>query len=106
MSATAVAPLGGAIPVFADITMRLCLDIEAVKENAIEPATIVTNLFGHPIKLRELRNLVILMVFISLKMQLSAPPKEGLAYSGTIGHIGVFSRIITSISILGKVVFV
>ena len=96
MSATAAAPLGyGAIPVFADIEDdTFCLDVEAVKEKITDKthAIIATNLFGHPAKLRKLRNLCDSHGIYLIEDAAQCPmSKEGLEYSGTIGHIGVFS---------------
>ena len=96
MSATAAAPLGyGAIPVFADIEDdTFCLDVEAVKEKINDKtyAIIATNLFGHPAKLRKLRNLCDSHGIYLIEDAAQCPmSKEGLEYSGTIGHIGVFS---------------
>ncbi len=96
MSATAMAPLAyGGIPVFADIEDKtFCLDIEAVKA-AIGPRTraiIAVNLFGHPARLHELRALAdergLTLVEDNAQAILAT---EDCKYTGTIGHIGVFS---------------
>ncbi len=96
MSATAAAPkLLGAQIVFADIEPdTFTLDPVEVA-NAITPKTkavIVTNLFGHPGHLHELRELCddhgIYLIEDNAQAILS---QEQGCYAGTIGHIGVFS---------------
>lgn len=96
MSATAVACLFyGGIPVFADIEDEtFCIDVASV-EAAIGPRTraiIAVNLFGHPAKLAELRELAdsrgIYLVEDAAQSPLSF---EAGRRAGTIGHIGVFS---------------
>lgn len=96
MSATAAAPkLLGAKIVFADIEDEtFCLDPLEVA-NAITPKTkavIVTNLFGHPAKLYELRQLCDEQGIYLIEDNAQAIfAKESIAYAGTVGHIGVFS---------------
>ena len=96
MSATAMAPLAyGGIPVFADIEdQTFCIDVEAVKA-AIGPRTkaiIAVNLFGHPARLHDLRALAdergLILVEDNAQSVLAT---ENGKYTGTIGHIGVFS---------------
>ena len=96
MSATSTAPLiYGGIPVFADIEPdTFCLDVEAVRA-AISPRTraiIAVNLFGHPARLAELRELADQRGLYLIEDNAQAPlAMENGAYAGTIGHIGVFS---------------
>lgn len=96
MSATALAPLiYGGIPVFADIEPdTFCLDIDAVRA-AISPRTraiIAVNLFGHPARLAQLRELADARGLYLIEDNAQAPlAMENGAYAGTIGHIGVFS---------------
>jgi perosamine synthetase len=53
---------------------------------------IVTNLFGHPAKLHELRKICNANDIFMIEDNAQAPfAKEGDKYAGTIGHIGVFS---------------
>ncbi|MBX7199597.1 MAG: DegT/DnrJ/EryC1/StrS family aminotransferase [Rhodospirillaceae bacterium] len=96
MSATAMAPLAyGGIPVFADIEDEtFCIDPDAVRA-AIGPRTkaiIAVNLFGHPARLHELRALAdergLHLIEDNAQAVLAA---EKGKYTGTIGHIGVFS---------------
>ncbi|MGH1456355.1 MAG: DegT/DnrJ/EryC1/StrS family aminotransferase [Alphaproteobacteria bacterium] len=96
MSATAMAPIGyGAIPVFADIEAETYgLDPQAVKE-AITPRTkaiIVTNIFGHAARLKELKAIADAHDLYLIEDNAQAPlGVEDGEYCGTIGHIGVFS---------------
>jgi len=96
MSATAMAPIFyGGIPVFADIEAdTFCLDIEKVKE-AITPKTrviLAVNLFGHPARLQELRELADQRSLVLIEDNAQAPlAHEHGRFTGTIGHIGVFS---------------
>jgi perosamine synthetase len=96
MSATVVAPLiYGGIPVFADIDPdTFCLDPEAVSR-VITPRTkaiLAVNLFGHPARLAELREIArqhhLALVEDNAQGPLAA---ENGRYCGTVGHIGVFS---------------
>lgn len=96
MSATAMAPLVyGGIPVFADVEDEtFCIDVESVRK-AISPRTraiIAVNLFGHPARLHELRALADEkgLILVEDNAQ-SITAKENGKYTGTIGHIGVFS---------------
>ena len=96
MSATAAAPkLLGAKLVFADIEdQTFCMD-PAEASLAITSKTkaiIVTNLFGHPARLYDLRRLCdengIYLIEDNAQGVLA---KESIDYAGTVGHIGVFS---------------
>jgi len=96
MSASVVAPLlYGGIPVFVDIEREtFTLDVSAV-EAAITPRTraiIVVNLFGHPGRLRALRDLADRRGLMVVEDNAQGPlaSEEG-RYAGTVGHIGVFS---------------
>ena len=96
MSATAMAPLVyGGIPVFADIEAEtFCIDIKSVeaKINKKTRAIIAVNLFGHPARLKELKALADRHGIFLIEDNAQAPlAREGELYSGTIGHIGVFS---------------
>ena len=96
MSATAMAPLiYGGIPVFADIEeVTFGLDPAAV-EAAITPQTraiLAVNLFGHPARLHELRELADRHGLFLVEDNAQAPLGfERGRRAGTIGHIGVFS---------------
>jgi dTDP-4-amino-4,6-dideoxygalactose transaminase len=96
MSATAMAPLVyGGIPVFVDIESdTFCLDVAQV-EAAITPRTraiIAVNLFGHPAELHALLSLADRHGIYLIEDNAQAPlAKEHGKYTGTIGHIGVFS---------------
>jgi perosamine synthetase len=96
MSATAMAPLiYGGIPVFADIEPEtFCLNPEAVRQ-AITPRTkaiLAVNLFGHPARLAELLEIAQSHRLKLVEDNAQAPlAQEHGRYSGTVGHIGVFS---------------
>lgn len=96
MSATAMAPLVyGGIPVFVDIEPEtFCLDPIKVRE-AITPRTraiIAVNLLGHPAALHQLRRLADEKGIALIEDNAQAPlATEDGRYTGTIGHIGVFS---------------
>ena len=96
MSATAMAPLFyGGIPVFADVEdSTYCLDVAKV-EAEITPRTraiMVTNLFGHPGQLAELRKLADTHGIYLIEDNAQGPfASEDGRYAGTVGHIGVFS---------------
>lgn len=96
MSASAAAPkLLGAKIVFADIEEET-FGLDPVEvANAITPKTkavIVTNLFGHPAKLHEIYAICDpLSVTVIEDNAQSVFAKEKGKYTGTIGHIGVFS---------------
>lgn len=96
MSATVIAPLFyGAIPVFVDIEdEHFCIDPLLV-EQAITSKTkaiMAVNLFGHPAKLTVLRKIAdkhgIYLIEDNAQAILA---KENDKFSGTIGHLGVFS---------------
>lgn len=96
MSATAMAPLiYGGIPVFVDIEPEtFCLDPAKVRV-AVTPRTraiIAVNLLGHPAALHELRRLADEKGIALIEDNAQAPlATEDGRYTGTIGHIGVFS---------------
>lgn len=96
MSATVAVPkILGAKIVFADIEEKTFgLDPEKVY-NLITPKTkavIVTNLFGHPANLKKLRLMCeVLKVTLIEDNAQGIFAKEHNKYTGTIGHIGVFS---------------
>ena len=97
MSATAAVPkILGAKIVFADIedeTFGLDpLEVGNLISNPKTKAVIVTNLFGHPARLKELKSLCDNHgVYLIEDNAQSIFAKEGTKYAGTIGHIGVFS---------------
>jgi len=96
MSATVIAPLFyGGVPVFVDIEPNyFCLDIEGVKQqiNNKTKAIIAVNLFGHPAELVKLRALADENKIYLIEDNAQAPlAMENGLYTGTIGHIGVFS---------------
>jgi dTDP-4-amino-4,6-dideoxygalactose transaminase len=96
MSATAMAPIFyGGIPVFADLEPETyCLDVEKVRA-VITPKTraiIAVNIFGHPARLAELRALADEHDLVLVEDNAQAPlGREGGRFTGTKGHIGVFS---------------
>lgn len=96
MSATAMAPLVyGGIPVFADIESdTFCLDPDSVRREITEKtkAIIAVNLFGHPARLKELKEIADKHGIYLIEDNAQSPfASEHGAYAGTIGHIGVFS---------------
>lgn len=96
MSATAVAPLiYGGIPVFVDVEEdTACLSVAAVKAGITRKtkAIIAVNLFGHPARLHELRKLADQRGIFLIEDNAQAPlAQEDGVFTGTIGHIGVFS---------------
>ena len=96
MSATATSPLFyGGIPVFVDIEEDyFCLDVELVKKNINKKtkAIIAVNLFGQPASLHELRKVADENNLILIEDNAQGPTAtENNIYTGTIGHIGVFS---------------
>lgn len=98
MSATAAAPsLFGAKPKFIDVTSDdFCLDPTLMDDDLNGPefyrALVVTNLFGGPAKLSQLRSVCDYhnMVMIEDNAQSILATEYG-KYAGTVGHIGVFS---------------
>jgi len=96
MSATVVAPLiWGGIPVFADIEAdSFCIDPSSVRAN-LTPRTkaiLAVNLFGHPARLAELRQIADQNGLWLIEDNAQAPlSHEHGRTCGTIGHIGVFS---------------
>jgi perosamine synthetase len=96
MSATAAVPkILGATIVFADIEPDTFTIDPVEVSNAITPKTkavIATNLFGHPAHLRELRDICDgLGVYLIEDNAQAIFSRENGVYTGTIGHIGVFS---------------
>ena len=96
MSATVISPLFyGAIPVFVDLEDDyFCLDYKKV-ELAITSKTkaiIAVNLFGHPADLSKLRKLADSRGIYLIEDAAQSPlATENRVFSGTIGHIGVYS---------------
>ncbi len=96
MSATAMAPLFyGGIPVFADIEPETYGLNPARVEAAVTPKTraiMVTNLFGHVARLRELKQLAERHGLTLIEDCAQSPlATEGDVFAGLIGDIGVFS---------------
>jgi dTDP-4-amino-4,6-dideoxygalactose transaminase len=96
MSATVVTPLMyGAVPVFADIDPEtFTIDVESVKRamSRRTKAIVAVNLFGHAAKLHELRALADKAGVALIEDNAQAPlARENGRYTGTIGHVGVFS---------------
>lgn len=96
MSATATAPLFyGGIPIFVDIEEEyFCLDVDLVKRNinSKTKAIIAVNLFGQPASLHELRKIADENNLILIEDNAQGPTaSENNIYTGTIGHIGIFS---------------
>lgn len=96
MSATVMAPLiYGGIPVFADIEQEtFCIDPQSVKK-VITPRTkaiLTVNIFGQPSALSDLMKIACENNLWLIEDNAQAPlATENGRYSGTIGHIGVFS---------------
>ncbi|MEG3618556.1 DegT/DnrJ/EryC1/StrS family aminotransferase [Magnetovibrio sp. PR-2] len=96
MSATVVAPLYyGGVPVFADIDENdFCIDpahVEQLITNKTK-AIIAVNLFGQPAKLKKLRALADRHNIYLIEDNAQAPTaSEYGKFTGTIGHVGVFS---------------
>lgn len=96
MSATVVAPMiYGGIPVFVDLEDEtFCLDVEQVRL-AITPRTraiLAVNLFGHPARLHELRQLADEHTLMLVEDNAQSPlGMDRGTPAGTVGHIGVFS---------------
>ena len=96
MSATAMAPLiYGGIPVFVDIEPEtFCLNPDLVREAITEKtkAILAVNLFGHPARLKELKEIAVENNLKLIEDNAQAPlAEENGKYAGTVGHIGVFS---------------
>lgn len=95
MSATAAAPrLLGANIKFCDIDSYFCLDPVEVFRHVTRTtrAVIATNLFGHPAQLRAMRKEADKVGYYLIEDNAQAPfASEDGVYTGTIGHIGVFS---------------
>lgn len=96
MSATVAAPaFFGATPVFVDIEPNwYCLDLDKTIEAITRKtkAIVVTNLFGHPAQLRELRNYCDDLGIFLIEDNAQSPfSTEDHRFAGTVGHIGVFS---------------
>lgn len=96
MSASVAAPIFyGGIPVFADIEDEtFCIDPVRVAAE-ITPKTkavVAVNLFGHPARLAELRQLCNANDIYLIEDNAQAPlGREHDCYAGTIGHIGIYS---------------
>ncbi len=96
MSATTMAPLiYGGIPVFADIEdQTFCIDPDRVREQITERtrAIMAVNLFGHPARLAELRQLCDDRGIYMIEDNAQAPlGRENGRATGTVGHIGIAS---------------
>jgi len=96
MSATACAPaVLGATIVLANVEPgTFCLDPNDVGRliNENTKAVIATNMFGHPAKLSQLRSMCDSRGIILIEDNAQAiMAKEDGVYTGTIGHMGVFS---------------
>lgn len=96
MSATAMAPLVyGGIPIFADIEDETFgLDPEAVRAAITDKtrAILAVNLFGHPARLEELREIADERGLFLVEDNAQAPLGASSGRPcGRIGHIGVFS---------------
>ena len=91
MSATAAAPMfTGAEPIFTDVSEDDFSGYASAYREA--NAIFVTNLFGHPAKLRLLRELADDDGCYLIEDNAQSPfATEGGKYAGTIGHIGVWS---------------
>ncbi|MSQ92713.1 MAG: DegT/DnrJ/EryC1/StrS family aminotransferase [Gammaproteobacteria bacterium] len=96
MSATATAVvMAGAVPVFADIEPQTFgLDPQSVRDN-LTPYTkgiIAVNLFGHPARLNELRELADEHGLFLIEDNAQAPDAMcGDRKAGTVGDCGIFS---------------
>lgn len=94
MSATAAAPAFlGANPLFYDIeSVTFCLCSHPPRFPGGPKAVYVTNLFGHPANLQSLRKHCDDIGAVMIEDNAQAPfAMEFGKYTGTIGHIGVFS---------------
>ena len=96
MSATVMSPLFyGGIPVFADVEPdTFCINIEVLQQ-LITPKTraiIAVNLFGHPAKLHQLRDIARKNNLFLIEDNSQSPLAfEHGELAGTIGDIGIFS---------------
>ena len=85
----------GAIPVFADIEKdTFCIDVARVAEQITSKtkAVIAVNLFGSPADLTGLSELCKRHgIFLVEDNAQAIMAKQGSAYTGTVGSIGVFS---------------
>ncbi len=96
MSASAVGPLiYNAIPVFADIDPdTFCLTADTIRAALSErtKAIVVVDLFGHPAPMDDIMALAAERGLTVIEDAAQAPgAKLGGRYSGTLGHMGVFS---------------
>jgi perosamine synthetase len=96
MSASVAAPIFyGGIPVFADIEDEtFCIDPERVAAEITSKtkAVVAVNLFGHPARLAQLRKLCDANDIYLIEDNAQAPlGSEQGRYTGTIGHIGIYS---------------
>ncbi|MDP4797121.1 MAG: DegT/DnrJ/EryC1/StrS family aminotransferase [Rhodospirillales bacterium] len=96
MSASVAAPIFyGGIPVFCDIEAEtFCIDPALVKTliTAKTKAIVAVNLFGHPARLAELRDIADTHGIYLIEDNAQAPlGSEHGRFSGTIGHIGIYS---------------
>ena len=100
MSATVAATtFCGMTPVFSDIEPdTFSLDLQkvrpwgAIAELENVKAIVVTNLFGHPAELRNIREFSDRYELLMIEDNAQSPfAMEGSKYAGTFGHIGVFS---------------
>ena len=96
MSASVAAPIFyGGIPVFADIEDEtFCIDPERVAAEITSKtkAVVAVNMFGHPARLAQLRKLCDANDIYLIEDNAQAPlGSEQGRYTGTIGHIGIYS---------------
>jgi perosamine synthetase len=94
MTATAAAPMfTGAEPIFCDVDgWSFTLQMPLIKIGANVRAIFVTNLFGNPARLHELRRICDERDIWLIEDNAQAPfAMENNRYAGTIGHVGVFS---------------
>ena len=109
MSATVITPFFMVPYLFSDIEpYTFCLDPQKlIKKFQKTKAIIVTNLFGHPAKLNELKEISKKFNLYLIEDNAQAPlSSEYNIYAGTIGIAGVFSLNIISIFIPAKVGYV
>ncbi len=96
MSATAAAPIAyGGIPVFADIEPdTFCIDPDQVRAEITDKtrAILAVNLFGHPARLAELREIADSHGIYLIEDNAQSPLGfENDRRCGTVGHIGIYS---------------